>query len=130
MNLQDLQTWGAMAPEQPVRRSVEWVNADGEAVTFEVGVRRLSVGDYEGLAQQYEGEERRSWTARLIAAAIVLDDGVRFTYAQAYQLLPSFAAALVRVYNEVNPRPEKKASPGRSDSGASLPPSSDAASES
>jgi hypothetical protein len=127
MNLDDLKSLGALAPEAPIQRTVTWTKPDGESATFDIGVRRLAVGDYEALAVAHDGEEQRSWSARLISAAIVLDGGVRLTYAQAFQLLPSFASALIAEYNAVNPRPEKKASPGRSDSGASLPPSSGAA---
>lgn len=107
MKLQELLDNGGLTDGAPITKQVTWKRIGVEDVTFEVGVRRLSAGEWEEI--QTESEDRPSASARIISRAIVLEDGVRFTYEQAYQLDPGLATVLLNAHTEVNRRPAKKA---------------------
>lgn len=107
MKIDDLKNSGAFLDAAPVLKPVTWTREDGEKFSFEVGIRRMSMGDWERV--MVHDEDEKSASARILSTVVVLDEGVRFTYAQAYQLAPSLAQVLLDAHNEVNRRPAKKA---------------------
>jgi hypothetical protein len=110
MKLEELKQRGGLVPVAPVVKRVRWTTTDGEEVEFDVGVRRLSMGDWEAI--MFHDDDQRSASARILSAVIILgegDDAERMTYRDAYQLQPTLANALMAAHNEVNPRPAKKA---------------------
>lgn len=107
MKFSDLQQNGAFLDAVPVTKSVTWTREDGEAFTFDVGIRRMSMGDWERVMVHEDSE--KSASARILSTVLVLEGGDRLTYDQAYQLHPTLARVLLDAHNEVNRRPEKKA---------------------
>lgn len=108
MKLDDLKNSGAFITGEPVSKTVTWKKDDGQEVTFDVRVRRFSMGDWERI--QFGSEEEKSASARIISHAIFLEDDIQFTYDQAFQLHAGLAAVLLNAHNEVNRRtPAKKA---------------------
>jgi hypothetical protein len=115
MDLQQLQALGGFVPQVPVVREVSWTHPgpDGEDVTdtFTVRVKKLSAGEIERLFDAAREKPDQSYTARMIAETIVLEDegNTRLTYDQAFGLDPTLAEVLlVDAVHFVNPLRRRK----------------------
>lgn len=102
MNLKELRAKGAFVSAHPVKKSVTWKTTEGEDVSFDVFVKKLSFGDYERLFLSESDD--RSRMARVLSETVKLGDEGKddLTYKDAYQLEPSLARALIDAVNGVN----------------------------
>lgn len=91
MNIQQLKEMGGFVADEPTIKTVKFND-----VEFEVGILPLAYGRVEQMTK-LGGE----FQTRLIAETIVLADGERLTYEQAFSLTPEFAAVLLVAVNEV-----------------------------
>lgn len=101
MDLKQLKDRGGIVPSDLVKKAVEW-DHNGELVTFDVFVKRLSFGDVERvLEEEARGKNR---VANLIAASIRLGEegNERLSYDEAFQLTPSLAKVFATAVSEVN----------------------------
>jgi hypothetical protein len=120
MKLHELKQKGAIVDMAMVKKDVEWVHKDdasGEKVTdkFSVFVIRTPFGVIESIMQNKEDGFSRS--AALIAQCVRFgDEGEEsMEYAEAFQLQPSLATALLEVVNAVNRGEIKNSKPTPSD---------------
>ena len=108
MDLQQLRERGGIVPSAPVKREVSWTHpdADGQEVTdtFTVHVVKLRFGAIERLLGPDPKDPESSQRALLISESIRLgEDGAdRLSYADAFQLEPRLARALLDAINVVN----------------------------
>lgn len=102
MDLKSLKDAGGIVPSALVKRSVTWERDDGEVLTFDIFVRRLSFGDVERVLQ--DEERGRSRVANLIAMAVRLGEegSERLSYDDAFQLEPTLAKVFANAVSEVN----------------------------
>lgn len=105
-SLKELRAIGAVMPDKPVRKPIEFSITNDEGVTtdhaWDIHVKKMSIGEYEELF--LSGKDERSRTARVISAAITLgNDGKEvIDFQTAYKLHPNIATAMVAAFNEVN----------------------------
>jgi hypothetical protein len=107
MDLAELQKIGGFVPSEPVKVKVDWNPPEGEPVSFDVHVRKLSAGALERLWVDTRTDQSSS--ATMISTAVLLGDKAdqRLTYDQAFQLEPSLATALLEAVDQVNPRKKR-----------------------
>ena len=99
MKLSDLQALGAFADDsRAVRKDVTWKDVNGNSITVDVSIRRLSVADNERLTRK--AEEKNASYAAVIISELVLFDGERISYEDAMRLDEVFAEALVKAIVE------------------------------
>ena len=107
MNLKELRAKGAFVSAHPVKRTATWKTQEGEEVTFDVHIKRLSFGDYERLFLSESDD--RSRMARVLCETVRLgNDGKEpLPYEDAYQLESTLARVLLEHVNSVNGIGEK-----------------------
>lgn len=103
MNIKELKARGAFVAAQPVLKNVTWQPPDGDAVNFDIFIKRLSFGTVERVFLTEEADKSQS--ANYIAQAVMLGDEkgkpVSISYQDAYDMEPSFARVLLEAINEV-----------------------------
>lgn len=103
INLKQLNDLGAFVSEELVPREIKFkLDDDGEEVTAQIMVRRLSIGHYESMWADIK--EDTSKTARMLAESIRLGENgtEKMTYEQAYQLHAKIALAMSEAVAAVN----------------------------
>jgi hypothetical protein len=100
--LKELRAMGALVSDIPVPKKITFTLDDGVERTYDIHVKRLSVGDHEKLF--IADKDQQSRTAKLISEAITLgaDGKERLPFKEAYSLHPSIASAMLGAFNEVN----------------------------
>jgi len=110
MDLKELQEKGGFVPQTTVQKSVSWIYVDDKGNenkhTGIVRVKKHSAGSIERMWKVGERAKDPANVATLISQSIYADKGDEplFTHRQAFDLLPSLAAALVDAIDEVNPQ--------------------------
>lgn len=95
MKLSELQSLGAFADNsRAVRKDITWKDINGNEITADVHIRRLSVADNERLSKR--GEEKNVSYGAVLISELVLFDGERISYEDALRLDEVFAEALVK----------------------------------
>ena len=105
MNLKQLEEKGGLVSGEPVPKKVKWVRSDGEIVEFDILVKPLSYGRLERIIRDLKSDEDdddRSYNALVISECVVLDEGERISYEDAYRMRPGLATAISNVVREVN----------------------------
>jgi hypothetical protein len=112
LSLERIREIGGIVSAKTEQRDVTWtgVNPDTgrrKRYTHTVEVRRMAFGWIERTmrdihAQANGHDTDRSMRAAMIAGGIVLEGGQQLSYAEAYQLAPSLAEALLEAFYDVN----------------------------
>lgn len=105
MKLSELQALGAYADNsRAVRKTISWKDVEGNSLSGDIHIRRLSVAENERLSKRAE-EKNVNYGAVLISE-LVLFDGEKISYEDALRLDEVFAQALVEAVVAVR-QPEK-----------------------
>lgn len=109
MKLSELKILGGVVGKEPQIVPVEWNGNE-----FDVGILPLSYGKIESFQKQTD----REFNTLLISETVVLEDGERMSYEDAFRLDPALAAVLLVA---INAEHQKKALSKTSGMNSSLP---------
>lgn len=100
--LKELETMGGFVSDKPVKKEITFTLDSEEEITATIHVKRLNIGEFEGLFLADPDERAR--TAKAISVGIRLgENGTEvIPFEKAYKLHPRLAAAMFNAFNEVN----------------------------
>lgn len=94
MKLEELRAMGAFADNaHAVKKTVSWKDVNGNTISGDIHIRRLSVAENERLSAR--GEEKGVSYGAVLISELVLFDGERISYDDAMKLDEVFAEAVV-----------------------------------